>query len=503
MKKESKKSYPGFLLHSWVVTLVLSVLLAGCAVGPDYQPPEVEVPDQWPEDQAGVVPEDQAEVVPEEEPSLQEWWTTLGDPLLNNLIQQATAGNFSLREAFGRIQRARGMRRIAVSERYPNLSLTGFYNRGQESRDMGLGRSDSFYGTTMEASWEIDLWGKITRSIESANAGLEATVENYRDVMVILCAEVALNYVDARTLQQRIKSAESNVRTQQGSLLLAQARFKAEIAPQLDVYQAELNLARTESIIPTLKSSLVQAINRIAVLLGESSGALQTEFEQVLPIPSSEQGIPSVLPANLLQQRPDVRQAERELAYQTARIGVAEADLYPRFDLDGYFGYEGLTDNAYNSENRIWGVGPRFSWDLFTGGAIRGQVQAEEALTQEARARYQETVLTAVEEVENAMEAFAQESKRKEKLSLSVEAARKSVKLVQVLYKSGLTDFQNVLDMERSLFQQQDELAMSEGLVTRNLVSLYKALGGGWSPEIEVSPEEINRQDQLQPPTTE
>ncbi len=477
------------------IFIIFVGLLSGCAVGPDYQPPPAVSPVSGTEESAPAVSPE----VPFGEPDLQDWWTIFSDPLLDSLIDKAASGNLSLQEAFGRIQQARGLRVVAISGRYPGLAGTGFYRRGQESMDLGLGRTDSFYGTTLEASWEIDLWGKITRGIESANAGLEAMVENYRDVMVVLFAEVAYNYVEARTLQQRIKYAQSNIEIQRKSLDITRARFQAEIAPELDVRQAELNLARTESSLPAMKSSLFQAISRIAVLLGESPGELRAEFEQVMPIPASENVVPSALPVNLLQRRPDVRRAERELAYQTARIGVAEADLYPRFDLDGYFGYEGLTDNSYDSTNRIWGVGPRFRWDFFSGGATRGRVQAEESLTLQARARYQETVLQALEEAENALDSFARENERKEKLSLSVEAARQSVELVQVLYKSGLTGFQNVLEMERSLFQQQDELVISAGLVTQNLISFYKALGGGWTPDLELDPAEITHPDQLQP----
>ncbi len=486
---ESRKAIKNF-----IPTLLLSLLM-GCAVGPDFHPPEVKVPDQW--------EEDLLEGFPEGESNLQTWWTTFNDPFLNRLIERAAAGNQNLKEAFGRIRHARSLRRISVSERYPTLGGTGFINRQELGSMFEDNETDNFYGTALDSHWEVDLWGRITRSIQSADSILEASLENYRDVLVVLYAEVASNYVDARTLQTQILYAEHNIKTQTGSLDITKVRFKAKIAPQLDVSQADLNLAITESVIPTLKSRLTQAINRLAVLLGENPGSLQKDFIKSKPIPTPNTEIPTLLPAGLLRQRPDIRRAERELAAQTARIGVASADLYPRFLLEGSFGFRGKADNMDESDDQAWFVGPSFEWKLFEGGAVRGVIEAERALTDQLQARYQQTVLDALDEVENSMTAYARERERKDKLARSVEAAVKSVELVQVLYKSGLTDFQNVLDMERTQFRQQDALADSEGQVTQNLISIYKALGGGWSPDIEVNPKQITRQDQLQPLTTE
>ena len=311
---------------------------------------------------------------------------------------------------------------------------------------------------------------------------IDLTKEFYRDVQVLLFAEIALNYVEVRTLQARINFAESNVKTQRDSLEITEARLKAEIIGELDVRQAELNLARTESSIPVLRSSMKQAINRLGVLLGEFPSALYDELTTSVPIPRPPENITVSMPANLLRQRPDIRQAERELAAQTAQIGVATSELYPRFFLFGDFGFEGTSD-IFDYDKRGWSFGPTFRWNIFDGGRVRNFIRAEDARTEQALVRYERTVLNALEEVENSMISYAEESKRSGFLKDSVEAARESVDLVKTLYITGLTDFQNVLDMERSLFEQQDDFASSKGIVIQNLIRIYRSLGGGWEVE--------------------
>jgi NodT family efflux transporter outer membrane factor (OMF) lipoprotein len=407
--------------------------------------------------------------------------------MLDILIQRAAKGNLSLQEAFARIKESRASLRIARSERFPNLEDGGYFKRTRRSEDFGTasiesGSTDNFYGNVWESSWEVDIWGRITRNIQSANADVQATVENYRNVLIILYAEVASSYIDVRTFQQRIKYAEANAEAQRKTLQLTRDRFKAEMAPELDVRQAELNLARTESAIPALEALLTQTINRLGVLLGEYPSALHDELAQSKPIPGSQALIDVGVPAELLRQRPDIRRSERRLAAQTARIGVATADLLPRFQLNGMFGFEGTKDFIDYSRS-TWAFSPNFRWKLFEGGALTGQINKERALTEQALANYRLTVLAAFEDVENALAEYENEWKRKGILLKSVLAAEKSVDLVETLYKTGLTNFQNVQDMQRSLFVQQDEFARSEGMVSKYLVRLYKALGGGWSTE--------------------
>ncbi|MBT6563565.1 MAG: efflux transporter outer membrane subunit, partial [Candidatus Scalindua sp.] len=349
-------------------------------------------------------------------------------------------------------------------------------------------RTDNFFKFGGEGSWEIDFWGRIDRSIESADASLEASMEDYRDLLVVLYAEVSTNYVEVRALQDRITYVRGNIETQRKSLQLTKDRFDAGLAPDLDVQQAELNLARTESTLPTLQMQLVQTINRLGVLLGERPGALHDTLVKPSSIPKPSEYITVGLPVGLLRQRPDIRQAERELAAQTALIGVAKADLYPSFSLFGTFeiAANDFSDVFDYSKSRMHSFGPSFRWNIFDGGRVRNQIRAEDARTEQALVRYKKTVLDALEDVENAMISYIQEEVRRNALERSVKAARKSTDLVRTLYISGLTDFQNVQEMERFQFEQEDQFAESEGKVIQNLISVYRSLGGGWNPGVKI-----------------
>ena len=471
----SSKSCKHGLLRVFTLIVLIGGLSQGCiTVGPDYLPPEPTMPDAWHQELTRGLTESEA--------GLKTWWKALNDPILDSLIERASEGNLDLQEAAARVMEAQARRGIATGERFPDINGSGVAERSRTSEDFfpptGK-RNDNTYGLGVDSSWEIDFWGRIRRLVESADAGLEASVEAYRDVQVLLFAEIALNYVEVRTLQARISFAESNVETQRGSLEITEARLKAEITGELDVRQAELNLARTESTIPVLRASMKQAINRLGVLLGEFPSALYNELITSAPIPQPPENITVSMPANLLRQRPDIRQAERELALQTARVGVATSDLYPRFFLLGDFGFEGSSD-VFDYTKRSWSIGPSFRWNIFDGGRVRSFISVEDARTEQALVRYEQTVLDALEDVENSMIAYTEEIKRRGFLEDSVEAAQQSVDLVNTLYINGLTDFQNVLDMERSLFEQQDDFAVSKGSVTQNVIGVYRSLGGGW-----------------------
>lgn len=467
-----------------LVALALGVL-QGCVtlvkVGPDYTPPETKTPDGWHQAlMKGLAPG---------KANLETWWTTLNDPILDNLIHRAGAGNLTLKEAAARILQARASLGIVSGEQFPQIDGQGTFERRRTSEGIDAiapppqDNPDSFINLGLNATWEIDLWGRIKRSIESADAALDASIEDYRDVLVLLFADVASNYVQARTFQTRIRLAQDNVELQRQTLQLTQGRFKAGIVPLLDVRQAELNLARTESTIPTLQDSLAQSINRLAVLLGDYPGALYADLAQPAPMPIPPDEVTVGLPAELLRQRPDIRRAERALAAQTAQIGVATAALYPQFSLFGTLGVSAVDGVTFFATGNVaYTLGPQFRWNLFAGGSIRSNIDAQDALTRQALFQYESTVLQAVEEVENSMTAYVQEKARREALTRSVTAAQSAVKLVTTLYKTGLTDFNNVLTTQAALFGQQDQLAQSEGGVTQNLISIYRALGGGWSP---------------------
>jgi NodT family efflux transporter outer membrane factor (OMF) lipoprotein len=302
--------------------------------------------------------------------------------------------------------------------------------------------------------------------------------------MVMLYAQVASTYIEVRTLQRRIELAENNLVAQSNTMELTKNRFDSGLAPLLDVSQAELNYSRTASLIPLLKQQLTVAINRLGVLAGEMPYALEQELGPPASIPSASAEIIAGLPSDLLRQRPDIRRAERELAAQNARIGAAKADLYPTLALPGALVLESSSaGDLFDSASTAYSFGPQVRWNLFSGGRIRSQVRAEEAGTQAALHAYEQTVLLALEEVENSMAAYANEQDRIVSLETAAASAEKSVELVSELYSSGLTDFQNVLNMEQALLTQQDTLAQSRGLVSAYLVAIYRSLGGGWKIE--------------------
>jgi NodT family efflux transporter outer membrane factor (OMF) lipoprotein len=461
--------------------LIALLVAAGCAVGPNYVPPQTDAPDLWHvELMKGLA---------EGEGNLQTWWVAFDDPTLTSLIERTAQGGLDIHQAVARVDEARARRGISRGEWFPSLDNSSIYQRNRISEEVlevvpPGSRTSNSWSTGLDASWEIDFFGRIRRSVESATAGLQASVEDYRDVLVSVFAEVGITYVEVRTLQERIRLAELNVRNQRSTLQLVIDRNRAGLVGDLDVRQAEQNLARTESFLPTFRSELAAAIHRLGVLLGDSPGTLFAELGPQAPIPKPPGEIVVGVPANLLRQRPDIRRAERAIAAQTARIGVAKADLYPRFTLVGTFALQ-ATDFAkwFTADAFSYGFGPAVRWNLFDGGRVRANVQAQEALTEQALIGYEQTVLVALEEVENALVAFVQENDRRDALQRSVTAAVAATGLVKTLYRTGLTDFQNVLDTERTQFQEQDTLAQSEGFVTQNLIAIYRALGGGWSPQ--------------------
>ncbi len=445
------------------------ILLNGCmTVGPDYEVPETSVPDAWHE---AVLDE-----VESGEPNLQTWWTVFGDETLNGLITKASTNNLTLKTAAARIEQAAALRGVSASQYWPDI-VAG----GSASAVKTLNYEGDAYQAGLSMAWELDLWGRIRRSVESADATLQASVENYRDILVVLYADIARNYIDVRTLQARIAFAENNLKAQLETMELTQNRFDSGLVPALDVSQSQLNSSRTEAVIPPLKQLLIEAINRLSVLTGDMPYALLQELGKPQPIPTcADAQIARGLPADLLRQRPDIRQAERQLASQTAQIGEAKADLYPTLTLPGTLAVQSL-----GSSDVTYGFGPQLRWNIFNGKRIRSRVAAQEASTKAALYAYEQTVLLALEEVEDSMAAYANETDRVVSLETASAAAKKSVELVTELYKSGLTDFQNVLNMEQALLVQQDALATSRGLISLDLVGIYKSLGGGWAPAMD------------------
>ncbi len=472
------------------------IVLVGCTVGPDYETPalEQEAPDAW--------KSAAAEEVEGEGSPLATWWTTLNDLVLVELIHEAGRSNLSLQTAAARVQEARARLGIATGRYYPDVIVDASYARNELSEKSSLfvppGGFDPFsiYNIGVGFGWEIDVFGRLRRGAESARAGLEASIEDYRDVMVILMADVAANYVDVRTLQERIKYGRANVEAQAGSLQLTQDRFDAGLSPLTDVTQAEYNLANSQAAIPRLEARLAATVNRLAVLLGKPPGAVDDLLATDPGVPEPDETVTLGIPADLLRRRPDIRTAERQLASQTALIGVAKADLYPTFSLTGILALESLASgDLFSSGSTTWSLVPGVRWNIFSGGRIRSQVRVQEARTQQLLFTYEQSVLFALDEVESTMVAYEREKVRRQRLEEAVDASDRTVELVRTQYMSGLTDFLNLLDAQRTLATQQDSFAESEGQVVQNLIALNRSLGGGWEPPVPESTPKENAEE--------
>lgn len=477
---------------------IFALLLSGCTVGPDYQPPQTPVPDHF-----GATTRPATEHV-----DFARWWTTFNDPLLNSLIDRAMAGNLDLKIAEARVREARAQRGVVAADGYPNLNTSGSYRRSRTSEnafDIG-GRSGSSTGSSgttapqqfgtfnapgsttdlfqagFDASWEIDVFGGVRRELEAAEADIGAQIESQRDTLVSLLAEVARNYLELRGYQQQIAIAYRNVKIQQDAVEVAQSKARLVGGSELDVARAQALVASTQSQIPTLETLRDQAAHRLGVLLGLEPRALIAELEEVKPIAKGPPEIPPGLPSELLSRRPDVRRAERQLAAATGRIGVATADLYPKFSITAALG---LQSEKFKSiadwGSRFWNIAPGVSWNVFDAGRIRANIQVQNERQRQAALTYESSVLTALEDVNNALTAYGKEQSRRQLLQEAVDKSRRAVELANTLYQGGARDFLNVIDAQRALATAEDQLVQSDRLIGTDLVALYKALGGGWS----------------------
>jgi outer membrane protein, multidrug efflux system len=458
--------------------LLAILTLAGCAaVGPNYVPPQTPAFRDWNTLlKGGLSPE---EIDPG---TLSAWWTTLNDPRLSSLAERAVAGNLNLKKARARVREARARRGVAKAGLFPTLEATGTGSRSRTGKETGTAVTSSLYAAGFDAGWELDIFGGVRRSVEAAGADVGAIQEDLRDVLVSLLAEIALNYVELRTFQARLTVAEASLKAQTESHQLTLWRWQAGLSDDLAVQQARYNLENTRSQIPALDTGLEEAMNRIAVLLGQPPGKVHGELEKPDPIPATPGKVAVGVPADMLRRRPDVRRAERELAAQTARVGVATADLYPKFKLSGSIGLEALSMNRlFSSGSGTFSGAAGITWPVFKAGGIRQNIEVHSSLQEQALIQYEAAVLGALEDAENALAAYAAEQRRRDDLGEAARAAQRAVELARHKYQAGLTDFTNVLDAERSLLSFQDQWTQSNGTVASNLVRLYKALGGGWT----------------------
>lgn len=466
---------------------VFALALSSCeTVGVNYATPSSSVPDSW---TLSIQPH-----LDNNAACLSEWWLAFKDPVLNELIERTRNENPDFKIALHRIVEARAQRGVAFSTLLPNLSNEDAYTRSRRSEGAGpvFGPNPlDLYQVGFSSGWEIDIFGGLRRGVEAADANLEASLENYRDVMVTLFADVAANYIDYRTFEERISVAQQNIQIQQESLNLAQSRLDAGLASKIDVTQARANLETTKALVPQLQGQIAASRNRLGSLTGgypHSVMKLLNSRHRYIPVPGKSYGMG--VPADLLRARPDVRSAERGLAAAVAQIGVAESDLYPKFSLAGNLTLEALDiSDLPNAAAGAYAFGPSMRWNLFSFGQIKNQIRIEEARAMQAYGTYEKSVLDAVEEVETSLAGVVTERQRLAALRRSVSAADESVDLVQSNYREGLVDFQRVIDSERVLFQNQDLAVTSKGQIARNYVALYRALGGGAALEEVELPE--------------
>ncbi len=471
----------------------LTLTAGGCAyldgwmqnhfkVGPEYRKPAAPVADQWIDFNDPRVISDSLGVNDEA------WWEVFNDPFLDDLVPLAYEENLPLRAAGMRVLEARAQRAIAAGNLFPqSQEALGQYQRIQISTNgnpagvtMLPARAFSLWTSGFNATWEIDLWGRLRRGIESADANLDASIEDYDDVLVSLIAETAAAYVDVRAFQQRLEFARANVAAQEGSLRIAESRLRAGAVSELDVTQARSILGQTEALIPVLERGLRLSNNRLCVLLGIPPRDLVEELGTE-PIPSAEPEVVVGIPAELLRRRPDVRRAEREVAAQSAQIGIAAADFFPTFAINGTLTWAaGTFDGMFNSSSQGGVIGPTFNWKILNYGRILNNVRVQETRFQRLAIEYQQTVLNANAEIEDAIVSFLRAQEEVRALERSVAATARSVEIVLKQYQEGAVDFNRVFNLQSTLVTQQDQLAESEANVALSLIGIYRTLGGGW-----------------------
>jgi NodT family efflux transporter outer membrane factor (OMF) lipoprotein len=516
-----------------VLMAALTIVLAGCAVGPDYRKPEIDTPTAY----SGT--KQLPEVAANETIELDAWWAQFHDSELDSLVNRAMRGNLDLQAAVSRIREAREQAVVAGAAALPSVNADADVNRTRLSQNAGIsqlagqlagggsgqgagqpgggqaagggfalpGSTFTSYTVGFDASWEIDVFGGIRRAVEAAEARAEQALWESRDSAVSLSAEVADDYFMLRSVQRQITVAREQIERQRQTLALVEARYKYGFVTELDVHQQRTQLGSVESSLPTLDAQAKAQIHALAALLGETPDALQAE----LALPSAAQSVasplPIGLPSGLLRRRPDIRAAERALAASNAEIGAAVADLFPKLNLSGMFGFVSLElrtllDNA----SRQYDAAAAITWPIFSGNRIRANIRIREEQRKQALYAYRKTVIRALQDVEDALSRYANEKKRNGVLGETLVEARGALDVARTQYLAGLVDLTPVLSAQAAVLDTESQRAESDGALDRDLVSLYKALGGGWReavpstlPEIGATTQDADAADAVRP----
>jgi len=466
-----------------MLQLLLVIAITGCTtLGPDYVPPEVDAELAW--------LQQQDDALSSQEPTDPEWWkNTFQDPTLNELINIALGDNLTLRSAGLRVLQAQENLRIATGQKFPTQTLNGSVGRdGLADNETAPGQDQYFNSDELGfgLQWEADVWGRFKRLVESASAQLDASVASYDGVLLSLLAQVSETYLNVRTVDERIVYTEKNIEVQQDSLTIANDRFDGGLVTELDPDQARSLLYNTKAQLSALQISRAQLRNTLALLLGRKPGELVEILGDAGEVPATTEELAIGMPQDLIRRRPDIRQAERTLAAQSAQVGFAITDLYPAFSLGGSVQFASNDagnndlDDIFNASARSWDFSAGFNWSIWNYGRIKGNIRLQDALFQQLAVDYENTVLNAQVEAENAIVAYLVSREQLGWYQLAEKAASNSVEVAQVQYSEGLVDFNTVITNLQVLREQQDLLASTRGVVATNLVEVYRAMGGGW-----------------------
>lgn len=474
-----------------LLALSITALLPGCfAVGPDYQPPKIPVPQQWSEANASTG---------SQPTQTEQWWKYFNDPILDKLISNTIASNLDLKLALERVKDARVLRSATIAAGLPSLgaksNVSRRFNNSSSSASQTGGTGSAIGGTGVgnqlinifqmgfDAQWELDFFGGIRRAIEAADATIDVEVENSRDVLITLLGDVARNYIELRSNQRLVAITRDNLHAQQDTLALTQIRQQAGLASMLEVAQAQAQAATTQAQLPNYETVVKQSIHALGVLLGKEPGALAVRLEQQGVIPAVTANVITNLPSELLQRRPDIRRAERRLAVANASVGIATAELYPKINLAAFIGLQNTTITDFTPLGKSWSAAASLTMPIFNWGKLNANIDSKKTQFEQAFLNYQSTVLSAFQEVEDALIAYRKEQERHIALAQAVAANQLAVQLADERYQKGLTAFLDVLESQKGLYQAQSLLVVSESALSSNLVALYKALGGGWQTE--------------------
>ena len=483
----------------WPALCLLLAMLGGCTVvGPAYVPPETDVPDAWTQDLNQGLTTAPVERV--------EWWRVFDDPVLNELVANARRNNNTLEIAGLRVLEARAQLGIAQGLQFPQAqAASGEASYLSPPENTGIDAGYWQLGLGAGISWEIDFWGRFKRGIEAADAAYLASVAGFDQAQVLLASAVVGTYTTIRSLEEQLAIAHQNVAIQQRSYDITEVLYRNGSDSELDMQQALTLLLSTQATIPALETSLVRARNALSVLLGEAPGRLVSKLERGGGLPDVPDDIAIGLPADLLRQRPDVRQAEYLAMAQNAAVGLAAADLYPSFSLTGSIGVASNTlgdadfGDLFSPDALTWSVGPSFVWPFLNYGRIKNNVRVQDARLQQALVNYRETVLQSAREAEDAMATFIGARQQHEILDKTVSSAIRSNELATLRYREGFSDYERVLNSQQALFAQQQRYVTNQGDIVLALVQLFTALGGGWEtregiPELDPETLELMRE---------